>query len=91
MSAITVLGDYLNDPYGRYFASRVLQYQKDPYTGMPYEIAITTGKTTRESIDYWLEVMAGRIPMEPNETDVETALYAALFQQRDKGEKGGKP
>lgn len=81
MSSITVMGDYLNDPIGRYFASRVLQYKKDIYTGIPYEIAITTTKTSKESIDYWIEVMTGNLPLEPSETDVEAAMYASLFQR----------
>lgn len=45
---------YENDVIARYLAMRVLQNRKDPNTGLTYEKAITSAKTTKEAIDWWL-------------------------------------
>lgn len=46
--------DYENDHIARYLAYRVSNYIQDIDTGLPYEIAITSGKTTKDAIDFWL-------------------------------------
>ena len=45
---------YENDMIARYLATRVLQNQADPNTGISYERAITSTKTTKEAIDWWI-------------------------------------
>lgn len=46
---------YENDMSARYLAIRILQHNKDSNTGVPYEKAITSPKTTKEAIDWWIE------------------------------------
>jgi hypothetical protein len=45
---------YENDYVARYLASRVIQNRIDNTTGITYEKAITSTKTTKEAIDWWL-------------------------------------
>lgn len=45
---------YENDKIAKYFAMRVLENKVDPNTGMAYERAITSTKTTKEAIDWWI-------------------------------------
>jgi len=49
--------DYSNDVIARYLAYRVVQYLIDNNVGMTYEKAITSTKTTKEAIDYWLVIL----------------------------------
>lgn len=49
--------DYNQDKTARYLASRVVTYQQDASRGLPYELAISSMKTTKEAIDYWLNLM----------------------------------
>lgn len=46
---------YENDNIARYLAMRVLQNRNDPNTGMTYERAITSAKTKKEAINWWIE------------------------------------
>lgn len=46
---------YENDNTARYLAMRVIQNQDNPETGIAYEKAITSKKTTKEAIDWWIE------------------------------------
>lgn len=45
---------YENDKIARYLAMRVLENRADETKGIPYETAITSTKTTKEAIDWWL-------------------------------------
>lgn len=47
--------DYSKDIWAKYLASRVIQNRQDPETGITYEKAITSTKTTKEAIDWWIE------------------------------------
>lgn len=47
--------DYSNDVWGKYLASRVLDNRKDLNTGITYYKAITSTRTTKEAIDWWIE------------------------------------
>lgn len=46
--------DYANDSIARYLAMRVLENQADPAKGIQYETAITSTRTTKEAIDWWI-------------------------------------
>lgn len=46
---------YDNDNTARYLAMRVIQNKANPETGIAYEKAITSTKTMKEAIDWWLE------------------------------------
>lgn len=45
---------YEKDVTARYLAMRVLQNRADLDTGIAYEKAITSIKTTKEAIDWWI-------------------------------------
>jgi len=45
---------YENDYIARYLASRVIQNQIDDKTGITYDKAITSTKTSKEAIDWWI-------------------------------------
>jgi hypothetical protein len=45
---------YENDFIARYLASRVIQIRADDKTGITYEKAITSTKTTKDAIDWWI-------------------------------------
>jgi hypothetical protein len=45
---------YENDKFAKYLAMRVKENQKDPDKGISYEKAITSTKTSKEAIDWWL-------------------------------------
>jgi hypothetical protein len=56
---------YERDFVARYLASRVILYNEDEKNGVPvelrrgisYETAIASPKTTKEAIDYWLDIL----------------------------------
>ena len=50
------INDYYNDKIAKYFALRIYMYSLDNKMGVPYEIAITSDKTTKEAIDYWVNL-----------------------------------
>lgn len=45
---------YETDFVARYLATRVIQNQIDDKTGITYEKAITSTKTSKEAIDWWI-------------------------------------
>lgn len=54
-STTAVINDYFNDKVAKYLALRIFEYTYDNMSGIPYEIAITSSKTTKEAIDYWVK------------------------------------
>lgn len=47
--------NYENDKIARYLAMRVLDNRTNGNTGIVYETAITSIKTTKEAIDWWID------------------------------------
>ena len=45
---------YETDLIARYLATRIIQNQTDPETGIAYEKAITSPRTTPAAIDWWI-------------------------------------
>lgn len=50
---------YEYDLIARYLAVRVWQNRQNPDTGLTYEKAITSPKTSPEAIDWWIETLSG--------------------------------
>lgn len=45
---------YEEDKIAKYLAMRVKENQEDPEKGIPYETAITSTRTTKAAIDWWI-------------------------------------
>lgn len=49
------INDFKNDKIAKYLALRIFEYQFNNMNGLPYEIAITSEKTTKDAIDWWVK------------------------------------
>ena len=45
---------YENDKIAKYLAMRILENKIDENKGVPYDKAITSTKTTKDAIDWWI-------------------------------------
>lgn len=45
---------YENDKIAKYLAMRILENRVDPEKGIVYETAITSTRTTKAAIDWWI-------------------------------------